>query len=81
MYEELKRQKIKELEGLVEEQEAYVTRMGKVGGGGGWKGMAAWLADGVGDCLCCSGVLCASYFACKVAACTLHLHCAGSWMQ
>lgn len=30
MYEELKRQKIKELEGLVEEQEAYVTRMGKV---------------------------------------------------
>lgn len=33
MYEELKRQKIKELEGLVEEQEAYVTRMGKVRAG------------------------------------------------
>lgn len=31
MYEELKRQKIKELEGLVEEQETYVSRMGKVG--------------------------------------------------
>jgi hypothetical protein len=30
MYEELKKQKIKELEGLVEEQEAYVARMGKV---------------------------------------------------
>lgn len=57
MYEELKRQKIKELEGLVEEQEAYVTRMGQVRTGracgcwlcvsfrGGW--LAGWLAGSV----------------------------------
>jgi hypothetical protein len=56
MYEELKRQKIKELEGLVEEQEAYVTRMGKVGGGGGGRGMAARLAGGVRGCACAAVV-------------------------
>lgn len=31
MYEELKAQKIQEMEGLVQEQDSYIVRMGEVG--------------------------------------------------